>query len=320
MMELSIVDFFESGAHFGHKTCFWNPKMAPYIFGVRQGIHIIDLDQTINHMTRALEFLGQLTLNNGRIIVVGTKWVAQDLVVDFAERVNVPYVNYRWPGGMLTNFKTIRQSIKRLVDYEELLASSGNELKTKKERLQLEKEVFRLSQSFGGIKNMNTLPDAVIVLDVANEKNAVKEANKLGIPVIGIVDSNSSLEGIDYYIPGNDDSHAAIKLYLSLFAEVIEEARARKPKEEASESIEAGSSSVKVVRKPKAKIAKEAKPEEKKTAEPTKSKAEPKAKAEPKVTKSATKETAKPKAKKEVTADKDTKKTTSKTATKKGEK
>ncbi len=248
-MELSIVDFFEAGVHFGHKTRFWDPKMAQYIYSTRQGLHIIDLEQTIDHMSKALEFLGQLVLNGGRVIVVGTKWVAQHQVKDVSEKLDVPYVNYRWPGGMLTNFKTIRQSTKRLTELEEMLEGDSDNIKTKKERLQLEREIGRLEQSFGGIKKMNTLPDAVIVLDVGNEVNAVKEANKLGVPVIGIVDTNNSPDGIDYVIPGNDDSHASVALYLKLFSEVIEEARRRRPDEDESVSVETGKQSVKIVRK-----------------------------------------------------------------------
>ncbi|MAJ82148.1 MAG: 30S ribosomal protein S2 [Legionellales bacterium] len=248
-MELSIVDFFEAGVHFGHKTRFWDPKMAHYIYSTRQGLHIIDLEQTIDHMSKALEFLGQLVLNGGRVIVVGTKWVAQHQVKEASEKLDVPYVNYRWPGGMLTNFKTIRQSTKRLIDLEEMLEKDSDNIKTKKERLQLEREIGRLEQSFGGIKKMNTLPDAVIVLDVGNEVNAVKEANKLGVPVIGIVDTNNSPDGIDYVIPGNDDSHASIALYLKLFSEVIEEARRRRPDEDERVSVDSGDKSVKIVRK-----------------------------------------------------------------------
>ncbi len=249
IMELSIVEFFEAGVHFGHKTRFWNPQMGQYIYQSRQGLHVIDLEQTIEQFSKALEFLGQLVLNGGRVIIVGTKWVAQQQVKETAVALDIPYVNYRWPGGMLTNFKTIRQSIKRLLELEDVLENQSATLKTKKERLQLEREVARLEQSFGGIKKMNTLPDAVIVLDVGNEKNAVKEANKLGIPVIGIVDTNNSPDGIDYLIPGNDDSYSAIKLYLKLFAEVIEEARRRRP-DDADETVAVDADhAVKIVRK-----------------------------------------------------------------------
>lgn len=266
IMELSIVEFFEAGVHFGHKTRFWNPQMGQYIYKSRQGLHVIDLEQTIEQVSKALEFLGQLVLNGGRVIIVGTKWVAQQQVKDAATALDIPYVNYRWPGGMLTNFKTIRQSIKRLLDLEDILENQSETLKTKKERLQLEREVARLEQSFGGIKKMNTLPDAVIVLDVGNERNAVKEANKLGIPIIGIVDTNNSPEGIDYLIPGNDDSYSAIKLYLKLFSEVIEEARRRRPDDEdETVAIDSNEHAVKIVRKAR------------KSSEPKKSAASPKA-------------------------------------------
>ena len=253
-MKLSIVDFFKAGAHFGHKTRYWNPKMSPYIFGARQGIHVIDLEQTISAMAEALDHVGNLVYNGGRVIFVGTKWVSRDKVAEIATLSDMPYVNFRWPGGMLTNFKTMKHSIKRLIQLEEQLAAEDQATFTKKERLQFEREIRRLDQSFGGIKKMNALPDAVIVMDVGHEQIAVQEANKLGIPVIGIVDSNNSPDGVDFVIPGNDDSHAAVKLYLSLFQEVIAEAKSRRPQESVvkkKEPAKDGKDQVKIVRKSK---------------------------------------------------------------------
>lgn len=251
-MKLSIVDFFKAGAHFGHKTRYWNPKMSPYIYGARQGIHVIDLEQTITAMTAALDHVGNLVYNGGRVIFVGTKWVSRDKITEAAQASDMPYVNYRWPGGMLTNFKTMKHSIKRLIDLEEQLASGDQTNSTKKERLQLEREVTRLDQSFGGIKKMNNLPDAVIVMDVGHEQIAVQEANKLGIPVIGIVDTNNSPDGVDFVIPANDDSHAAVKLYLDLFEQVIAEAKSRRPQEAPAPKEVEASDKVKIVRKAKA--------------------------------------------------------------------
>ena len=253
-MKLSIVDFFKACVHFGHKTRYWNPKMSPYIFGARQGIHVIDLEQSISAMAEALDHVGNLVYNGGRVIFVGTKWVSRDKVSEIAAASDMPYVNFRWPGGMLTNFKTMKQSIKRLTQLEEQLEAEDQTAFTKKERLQFEREHRRLDQSFGGIKKMNALPDAVIVMDVGHEQIAVQEANKLGIPVIGIVDTNNSPDGVDFVIPGNDDSHAAVKLYLSLFQEVIAEAKSRRPQEpvvKKKDSDKDSSDQVKIVRKSK---------------------------------------------------------------------
>ena len=253
-MKLSIVDFFKAGVHFGHKTRYWNPKMSPYIFGARQGIHVIDLEQSISAMAEALDHVGNLVYNGGRVIFVGTKWVSRDKVSEIATASDMPYVNFRWPGGMLTNFKTMKHSIKRLIQLEEQLEAEDQTAFTKKEHLQFEREHRRLDQSFGGIKKMNALPDAVIVMDVGHEQIAVQEANKLGIPVIGIVDTNNSPDGVDFVIPGNDDSHAAVKLYLSLFQEVIAEAKSRRPQEPVAKKKENDKESadqVKIVRKSK---------------------------------------------------------------------
>lgn len=257
-MKLSIVDFFKAGVHFGHKTRYWNPKMSSYIFGARQGIHVIDLEQTIGAMAEALDHVGNLVYNGGRVIFVGTKWVSRDKVAETAMASDMPYVNFRWPGGMLTNFKTMKHSIKRLIQLEEQMASEDQTAFTKKERLQFEREIKRLDQSFGGIKKMNALPDAVIVMDVGHEQIAVQEANKLGIPVIGIVDTNNAPDGVDFVIPGNDDSHAAVSLYLNLFQEVIAEAKSRRPKEvpvKKKEAAKDNSENVKIVRKSNASAA-----------------------------------------------------------------
>lgn len=251
-MKLSIVDFFKAGVHFGHKTRYWNPKMSSYIFGARQGIHVIDLEQTVSAMAEALDHVGNLVYNGGRVIFVGTKWVSRDKVAETANASDMPYVNFRWPGGMLTNFKTMKHSIKRLIQLEEQMAAEDQTAFTKKERLQFEREIKRLDQSFGGIKKMNALPDAVIVMDVGHEQIAVQEANKLGIPVIGVVDTNNAPDGVDFVIPGNDDSHAAVSLYLNLFQEVIAEAKSRRPQEVPAKKKEAAkdnSEQVKIVRK-----------------------------------------------------------------------
>ena len=257
-MKLSIVDFFKAGVHFGHKTRYWNPKMSPFIFGARQGIHVIDLEKTVGAMAEALDHVGNLVYNGGRVIFVGTKWVSRDKVAETAMASDMPYVNFRWPGGMLTNFKTMKHSIKRLIQLEEQMASEDQTAFTKKECLQFEREIKRLDQSFGGIKKMNALPDAVIVMDVGHEQIAVQEANKLGIPVIGIVDTNNAPDGVDFVIPGNDDSHAAVSLYLNLFKEVIAEAKSRRPQEvpaKKKEAVKDNSENVKIVRKSNASAA-----------------------------------------------------------------
>jgi small subunit ribosomal protein S2 len=258
-MKLSLVDFFKAGAHFGHKTRYWNPKMAEYIFDERQGIHVIDLEQTITAMASALDHVGNLVFNGGRVIFVGTKWVSRNQIAEMATQADMPYVNYRWPGGMLTNFKTMKHSIKRLLQLEEQLENGGDATTTKKEKLQLEREQRRLEQSFGGIKKMNALPDAIIVMDVGHEQIAVQEAKKLGITVIGIVDTNNSPDDVDFVIPGNDDSHAAVKLYLKLFQEVIAEAKSRRPEQpkKVANAKGAAGEAVKIVRKSK-KAAEEA--------------------------------------------------------------
>jgi small subunit ribosomal protein S2 len=229
MTDVSMRQMLEAGVHFGHQTRYWNPKMAPFIFGERNKIHIINLERSLPLFNDAMNFLGRLTANRGTVLFVGTKRAARDLVQQAATRVNMPYVNYRWLGGMLTNFRTIRQSIKRLKDLETMAQDGSFERLTKKEALTLTREMEKLERSLGGIKNMNGLPDALFVIDVGYEKIAINEAQKLGIPVVAIVDTNNSPDGIDYVIPGNDDAIRAIKLYVEVSADAIEEGKASIP-------------------------------------------------------------------------------------------
>lgn len=225
-MLVTMQDMLKAGVHFGHQTRYWNPKMASYIYGSRNKIHIIDLSKTLPLFQDALNFISSVAANKGKILFVGTKYAAQDLVQQEAERCKMPYVNRRWLGGMLTNYKTIRQSIKRLKELESMFESGKFGRLTKKEILGLEREKDKLMNSLGGIKNMGGIPDALFVIDVGHEKIAVREANRLGIPVIGIVDSNNDPDGVTYIIPGNDDSTRAIRFYTTLVADVILEARA----------------------------------------------------------------------------------------------
>lgn len=239
-MQVSIQDMLKAGVHFGHQTRYWNPKMGAYIYGSRNKIHIIDLGKTLPLFQDALNFISSTAANKGKILFVGTKYSAQDLIKEQAERCRMPYVNRRWLGGMLTNYKTIRQSIKRLKELEAMFDSGKFGRLTKKEILNLEREKDKLMNSLGGIKNMGGIPDALFVIDVGHEKIAVREANRLGIPVIGIVDSNNDPDGISYVIPGNDDSTRAIRFYTNTVADVILEARASvlDSAEEADEFVE----------------------------------------------------------------------------------
>jgi small subunit ribosomal protein S2 len=225
-MQVSMQDMLKAGVHFGHQTRYWNPKMASYIYGSRNKIHIIDLGKSLPLFQDALNFIGSTAANKGKILFVGTKYAAQDIIQQEAERCKMPFVNRRWLGGMLTNYKTIRQSIKRLKELEAMFESGKFGRLTKKEILNLEREKAKLLISLGGIKNMGGIPDAIFVLDVGHEQIAVREANRLGIPVIGIVDSNNDPDGISYVIPGNDDSTRAIRFYASTIADAIIEARA----------------------------------------------------------------------------------------------
>jgi small subunit ribosomal protein S2 len=215
----------EAGVHFGHQTRYWNPRMAPYIYGARSKIHIINLEKTLPLYNDALNFIGKLTASGGRTLFVGTKRAARQAITEAALRCEMPYVNYRWLGGMLTNFKTVRQSIKRLKDLEAMAEDGSFERLSKKEVIMLRREMDKLERSLGGIKNMPSLPDALLVIDVGHERIAIQEAVKLGIPVIGVVDTNNSPVGVDYVIPGNDDAIRAIDLYAGGVAEAIIEGR-----------------------------------------------------------------------------------------------
>ncbi len=226
MTHVSMRDMLQAGVHFGHQTRYWNPKMAPYIFGARNKIHIINLEQTVPAFNDALDMLGRLAGNKNKILFVGTKRAAGKIISEQATRAGMPYVSHRWLGGMLTNYKTIRLSIKRLRELEAQKADGTFEKLTKKEGLMRERTIEKLERSIGGIKDMAGLPDALFVIDVDHERIAVQEANKLGIPVIGIVDSNSNPDGIDYVIPGNDDAIRAIKLFVSAAADAIIAAQA----------------------------------------------------------------------------------------------
>lgn len=225
MPTVSMRRMLEAGVHFGHQTRYWNPRMAPFIYGIRHQIHIINLEYTLPRFNEVLGFIGNLASRRGKVLFVGTKQAAQDIVREEAMRCGMPYVNYRWLGGMLTNYKTIRQSIKRLKDLEALRDKNNFAGMTKKETQQMLRELNKLELSLGGIKDMGGLPDALFVIDVGHEKIAIHEAKRLGIPVIGIVDTNNSPDGIDYVIPGNDDSLRAIRLYTSAIADTILEAR-----------------------------------------------------------------------------------------------
>lgn len=214
-------EMLEAGVHFGHQTRYWNPKMAPYIFGSRNKIHIVNLEHTVVKYLEAAKFVRQLAARGGTILFVGTKRAARDTIAAEAARCGMPYVNNRWLGGMMTNFKTVKTSIKRLKDMEAQQAEGATEHMTKKEALMFERELDKLNKSIGGIKDMNTLPDALFVIDVGYHKIAVAEARTLGIPVVGVVDTNHSPEGIDHVIPGNDDSAKAIALYARGMADAV---------------------------------------------------------------------------------------------------
>ena len=225
-MSVTMRQMLEAGVHFGHQTRFWNPKMAPYIFGHRNKIHIVNLEKTLPLYTDAVNAVGRIAANRGTILFVGTKRAARNTIQEEAARCGMPFVNHRWLGGMLTNYKTIRQSIQRLMDLEEMSTGGGFTRLTKKEALGLRREMEKLEKVLGGIKNMKGLPDALFVIDVGHEEIAVNEANKLGIPVFGIVDTNNSPDGIDYVVPGNDDAIKAIRLYAQGIADAVIEGRA----------------------------------------------------------------------------------------------
>ncbi len=221
MANVTMRQMLEAGVHFGHQTRYWNPKMAPYIFGERSKIHIINLEKTLPLFNDAMNFLGSLASRKGKILFVGTKRSAREAIGTEAARCGMPYANHRWLGGMLTNFQTVRQSIKRLKDLETMFEDGSIDKVGKKEALMRRREMEKLDRSLGGIKDMGGLPDAMFVVDVGHEKIAISEAKKLGIPVVGVVDTNNVPDGIDYVIPGNDDAIRAIQLYVHAAAEAV---------------------------------------------------------------------------------------------------
>jgi small subunit ribosomal protein S2 len=225
MAQVSMRDLLKAGVHFGHQTRYWNPKMGKYIFGARNKIHIINLEQTVPALNDALKMIENMASRNNKVLFVGTKRAAGKIIKEQAERANMPFVAHRWLGGMLTNYKTIRQSIKRLRELESQQQDGTFEQLTKKEALMRTREKDKLERSIGGIKEMGGLPDVMFVIDVDHERIAIQEANKLGIPVIGIVDTNSNPDGIDYVIPGNDDAIRAISIYVSAAADAILEGK-----------------------------------------------------------------------------------------------
>jgi small subunit ribosomal protein S2 len=244
-MSTTMREMLEAGVHFGHQTRFWNPKMAPFIFGHRNKIHIVNLEKTLPMYLEAAKFVRQLAANRGTVLMVGTKRQARDIVATEAQRAGVPYVDQRWLGGMLTNFKTVKTSIKRLKDMKAQL-ETGLDSMSKKEQLMFSRELEKLEKDIGGIQDMNTLPDAIFVIDVGYHKIAVAEARKLGIPLIGVVDTNHSPEGIDYVIPGNDDSSKAVTLYARGIADAILEGRANAVTEVVKATTEADDEFVEV--------------------------------------------------------------------------
>ena len=264
MTDITIPALLEAGVHFGHQTSYWNPKMAPYIYGNRNQIHIIDIQQTVPLMKEACAYVEKIASNGGKILFVGTKRAARDSVSETASNCNMPYVNYRWLGGMLTNFNTVKQSIKRLKSLEEDSLKENQEL-TKKEQLLQSREIQKLNNSLGGIKDMKTIPDALFIVDVGYEDIAVKEAMKLNIPIIAVVDTNNSFDNIDYFFPGNDDSMRAINLYCTEVSNAIQKghefAKTQKPvvtKEEIMAKSAKNSSDEKVVVKKKKVVTKKA--------------------------------------------------------------
>jgi len=282
MADVTMRQMLEAGVHFGHQTRFWNPKMAPYIFGERNKIHIINLEKSLPLAREAYAFVKATVADGGTVLFVGTKRAAREAVRTHASRCGMPFVSQRWLGGMLTNYKTIRQSVKRLVTLEKMSEEGGFEGLTKKEVLGLRREQEKLERSLGGIKEMKSLPDVMFVVDVDHEDIAVREAQKLGIPVVAIVDTNCSPEGVDYVIPGNDDAMRAIELYAALIADAVDDGKASLPQvalgeDEFVELDEEGN-----VRKTRGRKKAAKKPAAKKSAKkkPAKAAAEPAEKAE----------------------------------------
>jgi small subunit ribosomal protein S2 len=226
-MSVTMRQMLEAGVHFGHQTRYWNPKMADFIFGSRNKIHIVNLEKTMEMYQEAMKYIRQLASNRGTILFVGTKRQAREIIAEEAQRAGMPFVDHRWLGGMLTNFKTVKVSIRRLKDLETMAQDGTFEKMSKREALTLQRETEKLTRSLGGIKEMNALPDALFVIDVGYQKIAVTEASKLGIPIVGVVDTNHSPDGIAYVIPGNDDSSRAIRLYARGVADAILEGRSQ---------------------------------------------------------------------------------------------
>ena len=224
-MTITMREMLEAGVHFGHQTRFWNPKMAPYIYGHRNKIHIINLEKTLPLFQEALKFVRQIASKRGTVLMIGTKRQAREVVALEAKRAGMPFVDQRWLGGMMTNFKTVKASLKKLKDMQAQI-EAGTEIRIKKEQLMFQRELAKLEKDIGGIQDMNALPDAMFVIDVGYHKIAVAEAKKLGIPIIGVVDSNHSPIGIDYVIPGNDDSSKALALYARAVADAVLEGKA----------------------------------------------------------------------------------------------
>ena len=258
MATVTMRQLLEAGAHFGHRTRYWNPKMEQYIFGARNKIHIINLEQTLPLLKEACNFVGRLAGNGGKILFVGTKRAARDAVEVEAARCGMPYVSQRWLGGTLTNFKTIKGSIKRLMDMEKAVEDGSVLRRSKKEQLGIQREIAKLTRSLGGIKEMTSLPDCLFVIDVGYEKIAVSEARKLGIPVVAVVDTNNSPEGVDVVIPGNDDATRAIKAYAESIAEAVIEARGANTVAPRDEFVEEGAE--KAAAKPRGRPGKPAAP------------------------------------------------------------
>lgn len=225
MTAVTMRQMLEAGIHFGHQTKFWCPKMAPYIFGSRNRIHIVNLEKTLQKYNEAIAFVKKLSANGGNILFIDTKRQAREIIATEAQRAGAAYVDQRWLGGMMTNFKTVKSSVKRLKEMESAVAAGELDKKTKKEALMFSRELEKLQKSIGGIKDMTSLPDAIFVIDVGYHKIAITEANKLGIPVIGVVDTNHNPDGVDYVIPGNDDSSKAVQLYARGVADAILEGR-----------------------------------------------------------------------------------------------
>ena len=226
-MSVTMRQMLEAGVHFGHQTRFWNPRMAPYIFGQRNKIHIVNLEKTMVKYNEAMDFVRKLAANRGNIMFVSTKRQAREIIAEEAQRAGMPFVDERWLGGMLTNFKTVKQSIKRLKEVEAMMEDGSVERLSKREALTVRRELEKLQKSIGGIKEMGGLPDALFVIDVGYHKIAITEAQKLGIPVVAVVDTNHSPDGVDYLIPGNDDSSRAIRLYARGVADAVLQGRSQ---------------------------------------------------------------------------------------------